>query len=126
MSIEAIRRFKSDKKLNMTVHGYNGIDTIWLSFDQAQELVDDLTEMLHGNLIQVNAKDCGCKMRKHERLLESKIVKSVQREQQTISEVICDVAGADEQLRSEVRTLIRSMIDSGTLKLKRNWRLGVA
>lgn len=123
MSIEAIRRFKTDKGVNLTVRGCNGIETIWLSFDDAQELVHDLTEMLEGNLIQVDHVPGNGTIRKHDRstplgealgLWEGSILNTVSQHPRTIKDTVDLFLPS---IQSEVRATIRKMVDEGRLKL---------
>ena len=66
MGILAIRRFKNQKRFNLTVLGPHGVQTIWTSWAEMDGLIKDLQQMRDGDLIQVDVLDCGCKKRKYE------------------------------------------------------------
>ncbi len=54
--VKGMNRFKSLKKLSIKVND----EWLWMSFPNARELVQDLNDMLTGDLVQTKVKPCGC------------------------------------------------------------------
>lgn len=55
-----LKRFASDREIRMNIGGE------WrsFSFNHIRDLITDLSEMVDGNLVEVDVMDCGCVNRK--------------------------------------------------------------
>lgn len=62
-----LKRYKSNKKLQLTARSMLGSGQVMLTFREATQLIDDLTEMVEGKLIQVKEQECGCLTRIYEK-----------------------------------------------------------
>lgn len=62
-----LKRFASDREIRMNIGGEWKV----FSFNHIRDLIKDLSEMVDGNLVEVDTMDCGCVNRKFSDRMEN-------------------------------------------------------